>query len=202
MYVLIESLMADSSPIVQNYREFGIPSVSNTQVSTDDKKHPIQVDNIISYATNSFVCEEQKCKLYIHKEQLVLLLEVLSADSVLIEPRFQECDQENIQNWLECDVDDPGHQALTDDEIIASVIDDQDLCDEAEVPSDEDCAEKGPSSEEAFHCLETAMKWVEQQEECDAVQLLCLKHLQDSDEAQTQYLLVTTVKARLICECK
>ncbi|PSN52892.1 hypothetical protein C0J52_03004 [Blattella germanica] len=82
---------------------------------------------------------------------------------------FQECDQENIQNWLECDVDDPGHRVLTDDEIIASVIDDQDLCDEEEEPSDEDCAEKGPS----------AMKWVEQQEECDAVQLLCLKRLRD-----------------------
>ncbi|PSN32121.1 hypothetical protein C0J52_26854 [Blattella germanica] len=81
---------------------------------------------------------------------------------------FQECDQENIENWLECDVDDPGHQVLTYDEIIASVIDDQDLCNEEEDPSDEDCAEKGPSSEEAFHCLETAMKWVEQQEECDA----------------------------------
>ncbi|PSN54112.1 hypothetical protein C0J52_09475 [Blattella germanica] len=67
------------------------------------------------------------------------------------------------------------HQVLTADEIIASVIDDQDLCDEEEEPSDEDCAEKGPSSEEAFHCLETAMKWVEQQEECDAVQLLCFK---------------------------
>ncbi|PSN33634.1 hypothetical protein C0J52_14258 [Blattella germanica] len=65
---------------------------------------------------------------------------------------------EKIQNWLECDVDDPGHQVLTDDEIIASVINDQDLCDEEEEPSDEDCAEKGPSSEEAFHCLETAMK--------------------------------------------
>ncbi|PSN51445.1 hypothetical protein C0J52_08992 [Blattella germanica] len=92
---------------------------------------------------------------------------------------FQECDQENIQNWLECDVDDPGHQVLTNDEIIASIIDDQDLCDEEEEPSDEDCAEKGPSSEEAFHCLETAMKWVEQEEECDAVQLLCLKRLRD-----------------------
>ncbi|PSN39324.1 hypothetical protein C0J52_23598 [Blattella germanica] len=72
-------------------------------------------------------------------------------------------------------LDDPGHQVLTDDEIIASVVDDQDLCDKEEEPSDEDCAEKGPSIEEAFYCLETAMKWVEQQEECDAVQLLCLK---------------------------
>ncbi|PSN51664.1 hypothetical protein C0J52_09618, partial [Blattella germanica] len=89
------------------------------------------------------------------------------------------CDQENNQNWLECDVDDPGHQVLTDDEIIASAIDDLDLCDEEEEPSDENCAEKGPSNEEAFHCLETAMKWVEQQEECDAVQLLCFKRLRD-----------------------
>ncbi|PSN56479.1 hypothetical protein C0J52_08436 [Blattella germanica] len=92
---------------------------------------------------------------------------------------FQECDEENIQNWLECDVDDPDHQVLTDDEIIASVIDDQDLCDEEEEPSEEGCAEKGPSSEEAFHCLETVMKWVEQEKECDAVQLLCLKRLRD-----------------------
>ncbi|PSN48884.1 hypothetical protein C0J52_09662 [Blattella germanica] len=78
-------------------------------------------------------------------------------------------------------------QVLTDDEIIASVIDDQDLCDEEEEPSDEDCAEKGPSSEEAFHCLETAMKWVEQQEECDAVQLLCLKRLRDLAAKKRKY---------------
>lgn len=92
---------------------------------------------------------------------------------------FEECDQENIQDWLECDVDDPGYQVLTDDEIIASVINDQDPCDDEEEPSDNDRAEKGPSSEEAFHCLETAMKWLEQQEECDAVQLLSLKRVRD-----------------------
>ncbi|PSN56241.1 hypothetical protein C0J52_00377 [Blattella germanica] len=91
--------------------------------------------------------------------------------------RFQECDQENIRNWLECDVDDPGHQVLTDDEIIASVIDDQDLCDEEEEPSDEDYAEKGPSSEEGFHCLETAMKWVEQQEECGLKEVWFLSYV-------------------------
>ncbi|PSN40283.1 hypothetical protein C0J52_22089 [Blattella germanica] len=84
--------------------------------------------------------------------------------------------QEQISN-LQVDVQKC--HLLTDDENIASVNDDQDLCNKEEEPSDEDCAEKGPSSEEAFHCLETAMKWVEQQEECDAVQLLCLKRLRD-----------------------
>ncbi|XP_067144543.1 jerky protein homolog-like [Centruroides vittatus] len=39
---------------------------------------------------------------------------------------FEECDNENIQDWLECDADDPGYQILSDDEIIASVIDNQD----------------------------------------------------------------------------
>ncbi|XP_067136655.1 jerky protein homolog-like [Centruroides vittatus] len=92
---------------------------------------------------------------------------------------FEECDEENIQDWLKCDVDDPGYQVLSDDEIIAGVIDDQDPCDDEEEPSDDDCAEKVPSSEEAFHGLETAMKWLKQQEECDAVQLLSLKRVQD-----------------------
>ncbi|KAJ8886665.1 hypothetical protein PR048_012877 [Dryococelus australis] len=91
---------------------------------------------------------------------------------------FEECDKENIQDWLECDVNDPGYQVLTDNEIIASVINDQDPCDNKEEPSS-DHTEKGPSSEEAFHCLETVMKWFAQQEECDAVQLLSLKCLRD-----------------------
>ncbi|XP_067136916.1 jerky protein homolog-like [Centruroides vittatus] len=92
---------------------------------------------------------------------------------------FEECDNENIQDWLECDADDPGYQILSDDEIIASVIDNQDPCDDEEEPSDDNRAEKGPSSEEAFHGLETAMKWLEQQEECDTIQLLFLKHVRD-----------------------
>ncbi|KAJ8897230.1 hypothetical protein PR048_002576 [Dryococelus australis] len=71
---------------------------------------------------------------------------------------FEECDQENIQDWLECDVDDPGYQVLTDDEIIASVIDDQDPCSDEEESSSNHTG-KAPSIEEAVHCLETAMKW-------------------------------------------
>ncbi|UYV73078.1 hypothetical protein LAZ67_10001757 [Cordylochernes scorpioides] len=79
-----------------------------------------------------------------------------------------------------CDVNDPGYQLLTDDEIIESVVDDQGSSDNKEELRDDDHVDKGPSNEEAFHCLGTAMKWLEQQEECNTVQLLSLKRLRDS----------------------
>ncbi|GBM41863.1 hypothetical protein AVEN_110984-2-1, partial [Araneus ventricosus] len=50
------------------------------------------------------------------------------------------------------------------------VSDYRDSCDDEEEPNNNDRAEKRPFSEEAFHCLETAMKSIEQQEECDADQ--------------------------------
>ncbi|UYV67051.1 hypothetical protein LAZ67_4003763 [Cordylochernes scorpioides] len=45
------------------------------------------------------------------------LAEIITKSSV-----FEECDQKNIQDWLECDVDDPGYQLLMDDGIIESVV--------------------------------------------------------------------------------
>ncbi|UYV78583.1 hypothetical protein LAZ67_16002070 [Cordylochernes scorpioides] len=51
---------------------------------------------------------------------------------------FEECDQKNIEDWLECDVDDPGYQLLTDDEIIESFIDDQGSSDSEEELRDDD----------------------------------------------------------------
>ncbi|GBM88513.1 hypothetical protein AVEN_25098-1 [Araneus ventricosus] len=52
-------------------------------------------------------------------------------------------------------------EMLADDETNASVIDDQDSRDDEGEHSDNDRDEKGPSSEEAFNCLETALKWLE-----------------------------------------
>ncbi|GBM18934.1 hypothetical protein AVEN_1563-1 [Araneus ventricosus] len=60
------------------------------------------------------------------------------------------------------DVHVPGYQLLVDDEIIANVIDNQGPCDDEEEPRFNDRTEKGSSSEEACHCLETTMKWLEQ----------------------------------------
>ncbi|UYV66556.1 hypothetical protein LAZ67_4002076 [Cordylochernes scorpioides] len=59
-----------------------------------------------------------------------------------------KCDQKDIQDWL---VDDPGHQLLTDDEIIESVVDDQGSSENEEELRDDNQVDKGPSNEEIFH---------------------------------------------------
>ncbi|UYV78216.1 hypothetical protein LAZ67_16000513, partial [Cordylochernes scorpioides] len=69
---------------------------------------------------------------------------------------------------------DPGIQLLTDNETNESFVNNQGSSDNEEKLWDDDQVEKGPSNEVAFHCLETAMKWLEQQEECNTVQLLSL----------------------------
>ncbi|UYV75440.1 hypothetical protein LAZ67_13000278 [Cordylochernes scorpioides] len=76
------------------------------------------------------------------------LAELITKSSV-----FKECDQKDMQDWLECDVDDPGDRYLTDDEIIESVVDDQGSKDNEEELRDDDQVEKGPSIEEAFMAL-------------------------------------------------
>ncbi|GBM84629.1 hypothetical protein AVEN_141723-1 [Araneus ventricosus] len=57
--------------------------------------------------------------------------------------RFEECVQGDIQDWLECDDDEPGYQVLVDDEIFAHVVDEKTLCDDEEKPSDSDRADEG-----------------------------------------------------------
>ncbi|GFV65042.1 uncharacterized protein TNCV_4670731 [Trichonephila clavipes] len=36
-------------------------------------------------------------------------------------PRFQECDEEDVETWIECDAEDCGFQIKNDDEIVTSV---------------------------------------------------------------------------------
>lgn len=82
-------------------------------------------------------------------------------------PGFEDCDHDNIHEWLKCDVDDPGYEMMTDNDIIAHVQETGD--DDEEEDYDIDLVNgNGPSHDEAFHCLETAMLWLEQQEECDS----------------------------------
>ncbi|XP_053968354.1 jerky protein homolog-like [Anastrepha ludens] len=89
---------------------------------------------------------------------------------------FEECDQENVHEWLEFGEDDPGYELLTDDDIIAQV---QVSEDDDEISDDIVSAKKSPSNEEAFKCFETVIKWLEHQDECNSVQLLSLKRLRD-----------------------
>lgn len=91
---------------------------------------------------------------------------------------FEECNQENVHEGLECGEDDPGYELLADGDIIAQVPED-DVDEDDEGYDDSVSVEKGPSNEEAFQYFDTAIKWLEQQDECDAVQLLSLKRLRD-----------------------
>ncbi|UYV66876.1 hypothetical protein LAZ67_4003202 [Cordylochernes scorpioides] len=69
------------------------------------------------------------------------LVELITKSSL-----FKECDPKDIQDWLEYDVDDPGYQSLTDDEINKSVVDDQGSSDNEEELRDNDQVEKGTSN--------------------------------------------------------
>ncbi|GFW51064.1 uncharacterized protein TNCV_3593461 [Trichonephila clavipes] len=71
---------------------------------------------------------------------------------------------------------------LNDDEIVISVQEESDPVD-AETDEDEDNnndkSSKGPSKDDAFSALETAMELYEQQSECLFTQLLLLKRVRD-----------------------
>ncbi|KAG8273019.1 hypothetical protein J6590_030627 [Homalodisca vitripennis] len=77
---------------------------------------------------------------------------------------------------------DPGFQILNDEEIVSLVLAE----DTTQHDSDEDCntdtaesTKNRPSHEEAFSAFNTAMSWLEKQEESCPTQLLLLKRLRD-----------------------
>ncbi|PRD30889.1 UNVERIFIED_CONTAM: hypothetical protein NCL1_25049 [Trichonephila clavipes] len=73
-------------------------------------------------------------------------------------PGFQECD-EDVETWMACDAEDSGFQMLNDDEIVTSVQEESDPVDD-EADEDEDNnneSSKGPSNDDAFSALKTAI---------------------------------------------
>lgn len=74
-------------------------------------------------------------------------------------PGFEKCDKPNIEEWLNCDVDDPGYQILTDEEIVQQIKDENREMKEEEEEDDDvlDCnttEDDVPTHDEAFNCLE------------------------------------------------
>lgn len=104
-------------------------------------------------------------------------------------PGFEDVDTEDMAAWLQSDEDDPGYQILQDHEIIETFTqqnkdeedEEREEDDDNDTPTSSEVAEglKGPSHDVAMECLETAMRWYENQEECDKMQLLNLKRLRD-----------------------
>ncbi|KAK9754910.1 hypothetical protein QE152_g933 [Popillia japonica] len=93
-------------------------------------------------------------------------------------PGFEECDKANIDDWLNCDVDDPGYQIFSVEEIVQQIKDDnQEVGEEKENGEDSEVEDDVPTHDEAFTYLEKAMKWLEHQAECDTIQLYCFHEL-------------------------
>lgn len=89
----------------------------------------------------------------------------------------QECEADDIKDWLSCDSNDYGFQIMSDDEIIENILQEMQ---EVETEENGDAGDKaGPSDAEASQALETAFKWFERQKECDIVSLLQLKRIRD-----------------------
>ncbi|GFV90752.1 uncharacterized protein TNCV_2323211 [Trichonephila clavipes] len=56
---------------------------------------------------------------------------MLINDFVQSTPGFQECDEEDVETWMACDVEDYGFQMLNnDDEIVTSVQEESDPVDD------------------------------------------------------------------------
>ncbi|CAH1996004.1 unnamed protein product [Acanthoscelides obtectus] len=93
-------------------------------------------------------------------------------------PGCTEVSAEDVGEWMACDTSDPGFQILNDDEIVESVREDVEVEVGEELSADVE-VDAGPSASEAFAGLETALKWMERQPECDHLQLLTVKRMRD-----------------------
>ncbi|GFX22309.1 uncharacterized protein TNCV_1815111 [Trichonephila clavipes] len=89
-------------------------------------------------------------------------------------PGFQECDEEDVENWMACDAKDCGFQMKNDDEIVTYVQEESDPVDDEDEGNNKNESSQGSSNAGAFSALETAMEWYEQQTECCPTQLLLL----------------------------
>ena len=88
----------------------------------------------------------------------------------LREAGFSAVNEASIKEWLTVDSNEPGHTALTEEEIIETVTrleheDNEDIINEIAVPS----------HSQAFTSLSTSLWWLEAQPDCDsaALQILC-----------------------------
>lgn len=94
-------------------------------------------------------------------------------------PGFEECDEQDVNEWLESDHNLQGHQIYEDDEIVDVVSNMADDNAEDSSDDDHDNDDPKPSHSDAFNSLETAMKWFENQPESNSAELLVLKRIRD-----------------------
>lgn len=95
-------------------------------------------------------------------------------------PGCENCDKENIAQWLESDANDPGFHLLTDDEIVAEVTDQPEVQPASDDESQDEMNEACVTNTEAELCLSKALLWLEQQSDSTTSEIMMLKRLRDT----------------------
>ncbi|XP_051174284.1 jerky protein homolog-like [Leptopilina boulardi] len=80
----------------------------------------------------------------------------------------QECDSEDLEEWLSCDSNDQGFQIMSDDEIVNKLLqanNQKEICEDETEKNESEENDAEPSHSDAFQALETGLQWFEKQEE-------------------------------------
>lgn len=106
----------------------------------------------------------------------------------------RDCDEKNLFSSLRCGTHDCGCQVPSEEDMIESIGSKNDdigiqVSEFGQTPKDNEQREIDenellhnsdvPTHAHALDCLETAMRWLERQDECNSQTLLVLKHLRD-----------------------
>ena len=86
----------------------------------------------------------------------------LPGSDVEVAAQLGEDTQEAVAQWMVADINEPGHQVLNDDDIVAELLDGDDQ-DKEESSGEEDAAEETKvSPSDAFNALQVTLRWLEQ----------------------------------------
>ena len=89
-------------------------------------------------------------------------------------PGSPHCADEDMNDWLNCDRDDPGYDIMTDDETVDNLRSKEVTANENEGDVDEE-QQNFPSYRDALQALDLAIAWMERQQKCDPMQMLQVK---------------------------
>ena len=93
------------------------------------------------------------------------------ADAIQTAAPLGEELQDHVSEWMEADTNEPGHEVLDDDEIVADLLSHEE---EDEESSDEADSTPCVTAGEAFDALDVTLRWLEQRN-ADAAHLLLVK---------------------------
>ncbi|KFM75025.1 Jerky-like protein, partial [Stegodyphus mimosarum] len=100
------------------------------------------------------------------------------ADMVKTVPGGENVDAENIKEWLECDVNEPGFERLTDDEIVKKARGDTKNEGERSESEEEPTVQMRKTHEAALQQVDGLLSYLEEQDDAELTEKLMLRKIQ------------------------